>query len=107
MSYDRAFRAVSNTVTISVTNTSAVTTLPANPGGTRQLRVYNASGTVVFMATGEGVDPTATVATSLPITPGGTGLQFVTIPPEVDRVAFVAGAAGPFTVYLTVGVGSF
>lgn len=98
--------------TISIT---AATTAPAgaqapdsnpdNVGGAGHYRVFNAGSVIVFLASGlsasEAQTEAATLATSIPIPPGGVEIL------KFEKQAFFSAraASGTATVYVTPGEG--
>jgi hypothetical protein len=94
-----AFQPGGNTVTLSVTGTTARVQVQPAGAGQQNVRVYNSGTVAVFLSCGD-VAVTAATATSMPIAPGtveviGCGQQYV--------AGISAGTAA--TVYLTAGSG--
>ena len=95
------FTPVGTTKNLTASTTSSRVALPAMTDS-RTLRVYNATGVVVFIEFGT-VTVEAAAATSLPLGPGAT--EFLEIGPGVTYVAGIT-ASGGGTVYFTEGKGS-
>ena len=94
-----AFQPGGNTVTLSVTGSTARVQIQASPPGNDNVRVYNSGTVPVFLSCGD-VAVVAVAATSMPVAPGTV---------EVIRCGqtYVAGisAGTAATVYLTPGNG--
>lgn len=89
------------TKNITASGTSSSVALPVLTVS-RTVRVYNATGVVVFVEFGISTVE-AVAATSMPIGPGGT--EFFEIGPAVTHAAGIT-AAGGGTVYFTEGRGA-
>lgn len=89
------------TKNITASSTTSSVALPVFTES-RTVRVYNATGVVVFISFGISTVE-AVAATSMPIGPGGT--EFFDIGPSVTHVAGIT-AAGGGTVYFTEGKGA-
>ena len=103
MATNIAFAPQQNTVSISLTTSSANVALPAliGSGVGYQLRIFNSSTATAFIAFGQsGV--TASTSTSLPMLPNS--VEVFSIPFNTSYVAAI-GSATNGTVYITQGEG--
>lgn len=89
------------TKNITASGTTSSVALPVYTIG-RTVRVYNATGVVVFVEFGASA-VAAVAATSMPVGPGGT--EFFAVGPGVTHAAGIT-ASGGGTVYFTEGMGA-
>ena len=101
---DRPFHPGNPSTTISVTGSPTATALTGGGAPTRQtVELQNAGSLWVFVDFGTSSGVTTAVATGYPVGPGQSKL--VTIPAGYTHIAAIGSAAGPTTLYVTVGMG--
>lgn len=100
-----------NTAAANVTAASVAIALPSPVGSSApQVRIYNSSGVIAYIAFGTtAAPPTAVIpvngapANGIPIAPGA--VEVITPPPQSTQVAVIAGAAGATPIFFTMGEG--